>query len=333
MSSSREHPPRWAAIGPAALLEVLAPLRDEHLRQGEVWLIARDAERPLHEVAAELHGDGTTLLVLEDPAQPSLRGTCATPFMTNADGADVALGWLRLDAQELSAYSHRAAALLQRESQPRLPIALLGPREDRYIDLLDQLALAAESASELVAFQWNAERLARHRLADALRQGAAAAIYAGHGSARGWFAYGGIRADMLTGESGLSADQSIAVLFSLSCRTGQPAAPIEGNSTPLARGLADEIVAGGVAAAVVAPLEDPLHDANRVLATALVNALASGTRRCADILYAARRDGACVDGYAIIGDPATRVAAAPDATERCAHVFAPAPDAILTRPS
>jgi hypothetical protein len=91
-------------------------------------------------------------------------------------------------------------------------------------------------------------------------------------------------------------------------------------------------VAGGVAAAVVAPLGDPLHENNRVVAVALMNALAAGTRRCADLLCAVRRDGAYLDGYVIIGDPAIPVAAAPGATERCAGVFAPAPDAILTRP-
>jgi hypothetical protein len=326
MSYSRERPRRWAAVGPAPLMEVLAPLRDEHLHHGEARLITRDAARP-QDVAAELHGEGTTLVVAEDPAEPSLRGTCPTPLLKNRDGADVTVGWLRFDAQRLDAYANRAVALLRRATQPRLPIALLGPRESRYLDLLEQLAIDAESTAALVPLRWNAERLARHRLAMALRQGAAAAIYTGHGNARGWFAYGGVSADALTDGPTPTADKSIGVLFSLSCRAAQPAAV--GESGPRAQGLAEDVLMCGLAGAVLAPLGDPMHEHNRVLAVALLRALVSGERTCADVVRASKADVACLDGYAIIGDPALPVAAAPEALERCVAVFAPAPDAAL----
>lgn len=310
---------------------MLVPLRDEHLLHREVRLIARDAAQPLQEVAADLHCDGATLLVVEDPTEPSLRGSCPAPLLEADDGTDLTLGWLRLDAPELSAYANRAVALLRRPADTPLPIALLGPREQRYVELLEQLARAAESAPALAPFRWNAERLARHRLADALRQGAAAAIFTGHGNARGWFAYGGMGVEALTDGRSPTADDSIGVLFSLSCRTGQPAETNEQGEVCQARSLADAVVGRGIAGAVLAPVDDPLHENNRVLAAALIRAAARGQRSCADIVRAARDDGACVDGYVIVGDPATPVAAAPDALERCKAVFAPAPGAILSR--
>jgi hypothetical protein len=159
----------------------------------------------------------------------------------------------------------------------------------------------ADAAPELVPFRWNAERLARHRLMEALHQGAAAAIYAGHGNARGYFAYGGITADELTEGPAPGADESLGVLFSLSCRTGHPAALGPGATRP-SRGLADAVVGAGVAGAVLAPNGDPLHEDNRALSVALIRTLASGARSCADIVHTLRADGAPLDGYAIIGD-------------------------------
>jgi hypothetical protein len=326
MSYSRERPRRWAAIGPAPLMEVLAPLRDEHLRHGEARLIVADAPRP-QDVAGELHGEAMTLLVAEDPAERSVRWTCPTPLLKNQNGAAVTVGWLRFDAETLEAYANRAVALLRRPAQPRLPLALLGPREQRYLDLLEELAITAESTPALVPLRWNAERLARHRLEMALRQGAAAAIYTGHGNARGWFAYGGVSTNALSEGPTRTADESIGVLFSLSCRAAQPA--VAGESETPAPGLAEDVLRCGLAGAVLAPLGDPLHEHNRVLAVALLRALVSGERACADVVRAAKADGACLDGYAIIGDPAVPVAAAPEALERCVTVFAPAPDAVL----
>jgi hypothetical protein len=87
-----------------------------------------------------------------------------------------------------------------------------------------------------------------------------------------------------------------------------------------------------VASAVLAPIGDPLHEDNRALSVALIRALASGARSCADIVHTVRASGAPLDGYVIIGDPAVPVAATPDAMERCGRIFAPAPDALLSGP-
>jgi len=306
-------------------------LRDEHLHCGEAQLIARDNDRPLQDVLAESAGDGTTLLVIEDPAEPSLRGLWSTPLLEYHGGADVVLGWLRLEAQELHAYANRAVAMLRRPAQPAQTVALLGPREQRYVDLLDQLVIAAESTRELVPFNWGAERLARHHLARALRQGAGAAIYTGHGSAGGWFAYGGVSADALADGPMPADDESIGVVFSLACRTGQTSRVTGAGAMSQRRGLADEISRCGIAGAVLAPVGDSLHEDNRVLAATLIRALGSGMRTCADIVRASHADGACLDGYVIVGDPAMPVAGAPGARERCATIFAPARDAGLTR--
>jgi hypothetical protein len=316
MSCLREGPRRWAAIGPAALLEMLAPLRDEHLRHGEARLIVRDKARPLQQLAAELAGDDAMLLVVEDPAEPTLRGAFPAPLLHAQGEAPVLLGWLRLEAHELGAYANRAIALMRRPGQPRPPVALLGPREQRYAALLDQLASAADPMTGLAAFHWGAERLARHRFAAALRQGIAAAIYTGHGYARGWFAYGGLTPEAFVSVGSPESDEAIGVLFSLACRTGAPA-------------FADALVGLGVAGAVVAPLGDPLHEDNRALAAALIPAIGGGMSTAGDVVRALIAEGVRLDGYSIVGDPAIPVAASPGALDRCANVFAPAPDAVL----
>jgi hypothetical protein len=89
------------------------------------------------------------------------------------------------------------------------------------------------------------------------------------------------------------------------------------------------LIALGATGAVLAPLGDPLHENNRVVAKALVQALAGGRRRFCDILDAAKADGAALEGYAVIGDPALAAVAAAGATRRGKSVFAPAADADL----
>jgi hypothetical protein len=102
--------------------------------------------------------------------------------------------------------------------------------------------------------------------------------------------------------------------------------------------FADALVACGVAGAVLAPVNEPLHADNRLLASALVRALGTGCSGLDEILGCVRSAGAPISGYAVIGDPALRAVAAPDAATLGARVFAPHPDHQLvsqvgTRPA
>ncbi len=326
MSSSPDTHAVWAAVAPEALLEVLVPLRDEHLHHGPATLIAGTAA-DLDDIAGQLPG-GSTLLVVEDPAVPSQRHLRTSPFARSSQADDVVLGWVRLDEQTLAGYVKRTVALLRRTPQPELPLVLLGPREQRYVDLLDEVDHTARCSSALVPFHWGAERLGRWGVVKALRHGPGFVLFTGHGNAGGWFAYGGVTGHSFTAGGNWADEETTAVMLSLACRTGQPCAQAAGESVERP-GVADCVIRDGIAGVVVAALGDPLHADNRALATTLVRVLEDGHRSCGDLLDALRRGGASLEGYAVVGDPALRAVSAAGAMGRCRAVFAPAPDAVL----
>ncbi len=318
----------WAAIGPDSLLEALAPLVDEQRRTRAVALFPGDA-RDLDKRAAAL-GHRATVLVLEDPAQASIRARYDSPFLTRTGGPDVLLGWLRLDERELARYARRAAALLKRRDAATQPVVLLGPRERRYLELLDDLERTGHALPRLKVFRWSAERIRREPVLHALHLGAAAVLYTGHGNRDGWFAYGsGVNIDALAAGEDWPASDTSALMLSMSCRTGAPDIPGIGSGALRRPCFADGIVARGVAGAVLAPRGDPLHADNRILATRLLHALGTGRKGLREILELARSEGASLKNYAVIGDPALMALASPEAVQRGARVFAPAADAEL----
>src|SRR5262249_1598280 len=157
------------------------------------------------------------------PNQASCRWRYDEPFLKTAGGGEVLLGWACLNSCELAAYSRRAAALLRREPAKRpQPVVLLAPRERRYLDLLDELEGTAPPSGNFKVFRWSAERIRRARLMDALRLGASALLYTGHGNHDGWFAYGGLSTESLVSGAEWEVGETNGLLFSLSCRTGQP---------------------------------------------------------------------------------------------------------------
>jgi hypothetical protein len=303
---------------------MLVPLRDGHRRCGPADLVVGDAG-DLETVARQLAGRRATLLVVEDPALPSVRSHYPSPFLGRAGAQDIVLGWLRLDRARLAAYAHRASALLQRHRDDPQPLVLLAPRERRYLGLLDELERVAGNAPRLRTLRWSADRIRRGNMLDGLRLGAAAVLFAGHGTRGGWFAYGGISAAAFATGGDWSDAQSTALMFSLSCGTGDAGTP----ASPLRAGFADEVIALGVAGSILAPAGEPLHADNRALAASLVRTLGKGQRRLDDVLRAVRSDAIPLHGYAAIGDPALEATAAPGATRRGERVFAPAPDGEL----
>jgi len=321
--------PRWSVAGPAGLVDALAPLGDEWRRRGAIVQVHRLAsgedlrdllDRLLgeHAEASDAGSECPLLMVLEEPTLPSLRARVAS---TPRGSASTALpGWLRMNATALAAYAARAVAILQRGCEGPAPLVLLGPREARYQAALDEVeACAAKAAGNLKLLRWSAERIRKPPLLNALRLGAAAALYMGHGNRHGWLAYGGLSSDdFLVQTEPWTPDETTSLFFALSCGGAGP------------EGIADALVAGGVAGAVLAPIGDPPHADNKRLAQALVEALAHGHRTLPSLLEVVRApmaiDGA---GYIVIGDPGLGALAAPGALARGLGVFAPAPDAVL----
>lgn len=318
----------WAVIGPNFLITALDPLHNERRRHGATALIPGDPH-DLEKVAATLGARPAVLLVVEDPADPSIRPRYSSPFLARDDGPDVLLGWLRFGHRELAAYALRATALLRRRSEGLQTVVLLGPRERRYLDLLDELDRTAESSSDLSVFRWSAERIRRPTLVQALRLGAAAVFYSGHGSVDGWFAYGGLGADQFVAEDNWSNDQINALAFSLACGTGKPCLPGIDGRLGTGRGFGDHMVGVGAIGAILAPLGNPMHVDNCRLAISLLRALANGRRRLRDILEAARTENVSLQEYVVIGDPALCATAALGARQHGEKVFAPAAEANL----
>lgn len=322
--------PCRSVVGPAALVDALAPLVDEWRRRGAVVQAYRlapgeqladrlDRLLGVHaEAPGDVRRDGRLLMVLEEPNLPSLRAQVAGTARGYASAA--LAGWLRMDAVAIAAYAARAVAILQRGGEAPASLVLLGPREARYQAALDEVQACATGADALWPLRWSAERIRKPPLLNALRLGAAAALYMGHGNRHGWLAYGGLGSgDFLALAEPWSPDETTAVFFALGC----------GGASP--EGIADAMVAHGVAGAVLAPIGDPLHADNRQLALGLVEALAHGHRTLPRLLEAVSAPTAAMRGagYMVIGDPGLGALAAPGALARGLGVFAPAPDAVL----
>jgi hypothetical protein len=312
----------WVAIGPASLLDMLVPLRDEHGRFGSAELLPVDSGH-LESFLRDYRGERAALLVAEDPDQPSVRERFRSPMLKA--GRDVVVGWLGLQKAELGTYARRAAALLARQHTDETTLVLLAPREKRYQELVDELETMARSL-ELSSFRWSAERIRASPLIHALRLGAAAVLYSGHGNSRGWFAYGGLTSEMIVDGEPWSAEQTNAVVFSLSCSTGKARAGSAGGGRAV---FADGLVAGGAAGAVLAPFKDPLHSHSRALARAIVGAMAAGSASLCDVVRQIEEHDCSLDGYAVVGDPALAMRSSIGAAARGAAVFAPRPDAAL----
>jgi hypothetical protein len=270
------------------------------------------------------------LLVVEDPGDASFRWRYDRPFLPTRDGREVLLGWVCLEEYELARYVRRAVALLRRRPAAPDPLVLLAPRERCYLDLLEELEEVAQPANNLKVFRWSAERICREKLVEALRLGASALLYAGHGDYSGWFAYGGLTAEILSSGPEWTEDETNALMFSLSSRAAQPCAPMASSSARV--GFAYTVVSYGVAGAVLAPVFETAHADSLLLARTLVLSLRSGHHRMGDILRAARDQGASLRGYAVVGDPALGAVASGGAVSRGERVFATAVDPDLSLP-
>jgi hypothetical protein len=319
--SPKQWPHVWVALGPERLLNVLLPLWVEHGHAGEAVMMAGNADDLVRAQQAIGNRLGE-ILIVEDPDQPSARPCLPSPFLTGIDGTDSAIGWLHMHEIELENYVRRAICLMKRQRHGSQPVVLLGPREQRYLTLLDELEESARLTPHVTTLRWSAERIRPTAMLAAVRLGAAAVLFAGHGSRDGWFAYGGIVGQNFLHNGTWSPEQMNGWMFSLSCQTGNVPWPATGSKNR--HGFADAVVSHGVACAVLAPIFDTLHKNNRVLSQSLVKAMANNAGCLGDILRTAKLAGASLEGYTVIGDPGLQAVSAPDALTKGSKVFAPA---------
>ncbi len=196
------------------------------------------------------------------------------------------------------------------------PFLLLGEFDDGALDTVSRMQ--ERLPREVAVHRWTAERLPRHALIDALRGGAAAAIYLGHGLAGGWAGYGGFG----VASAAEAAGDPLGAVLSLSCSTA--ARPRKGFS------FCEELALTGLCAAALGAVSRTLHQLNVALALDLASALAEDPRpTLASLLLACPWPQDLRNCYRIIGDPLAPLTAAPAAARAAETVFAPGPDDIL----
>jgi hypothetical protein len=307
-----QKPKLWVGLGPDQALQMLLPLWEEHQRHGEAVLLSRST----YDLAdlQEWLGNRDANIFIVSEKNSALQNE--TPCVVDVGDACGVIGRLNADLSDIASYANRAAKLLQRRTAHPQPVALLGGIETRYLTLLDSLVDSLGDSEhntfDISTVNWSAARIRKPPLMRALRAGLAATLFTGHGTPQGWLAYGGISCPALLNGTPWTADETIGLLFSLSCKTGQDS-------------FARELVTNSIAGAVLAPTSDVLHDSSRHLAHAIVKALAAGAGTLADVLRVASQTSN-LQGYAVFGDPALPPAASADAWTKSQKVFAPAPD-------
>jgi hypothetical protein len=307
-----QKPKLWVGHGSDQALQMLLPLWEEHQRHGEAVLLSRSTYDLAH--LQEWLGDRDANIFIVSEKNKTLH--YQTPCLVDAGGACSVIGRLNADLPDIASYANRAAKLLQRRTAHPQPVALLGGIETRYLTLLDSLVDSLgdseNNSSNISIFNWSAARIRKPPLMRALRAGLAATLFTGHGTPQGWLAYGGINCPALLNATPWTTNETMGLLFSLSCKTGQDS-------------FARELVTNGIAGAVLAPTSDVLHHSSRHLAHAIVKALAAGAGTLADVLRIVSQTSN-LQGYAIFGDPALPPAASAEASTKSQKVFAPAPD-------
>ena len=307
-------PDTWQVVADAAAFQYLEPLLAAHrslrpvraleLNTGEGW------KTPADDVAA--------VLIVGDRRR-SPRRALPGLFLRDRSGRRVPAGWLPNVKKRLATFAVAAAGTVARARAglPRGPLILLGQWEDRSLRLASTTELGFGSETQpLPVFRWTAERIARTDLLHALRGGPGLAIYFGHGRARGWAGYHGVRAPHLEDALG----EPLGAVLSLTCHTV--------NRHKVGLSFAEEMVLMGMCAASLGATGRTRHLDNGCLANNLCSALASSPAATIGdlLLHAGLTDRQADSIYRLIGDPLAPLIGAADSLERARQVFAPAPD-------
>ncbi len=301
----------WVLAAPRAALGPLRPLLREHERSREVRVVDPGPLEVLREAV-----DGAAGLLLVGHRRRSPRTALPGPFVEDPAGRLVPAGWLPDLGEGLGTFA-RAAARVQRRAGPAGPLAVLGQRERRYLQLAGRMEanLSGGSAPPCQVLRWTSDRITRDDLVRGLRLGLGAGIYFGHGRPAGWAGYHGLRARHLVEAPG----EPLGALFSVTCLTA--------NRHRVSLSFSEAVVAGGAAAAAVGAVALVAHLDNMRWMLGLAAALRAGeTRLGPALLAAAPPDPRLRTPYRIIGDPLARLVGTAEGERRAARVFAPAPE-------
>jgi hypothetical protein len=300
----------FVLAAPRAALGPLRPLLREHERLREVRVVAPGPVEALREEAADADG-----LLLVGDRRRAPRTALPGPFLVDPSGRAVPAGWLPDLGSGLEAFA-KAAARVQRRSGPPGPLAVLGQREPRYLQLASRLEanLCRGGEPPFPVLRWTSERITRADLVEALRLGLGIGVYFGHGRPSGWAGYHGLRARHLVEVAG----EPLGALFSVTCLTA--------NRHRVGLSFSEAVVIGGAAAAAVGAVDLVAHVDNMRWMLGLAEALRSGETHLGPALVAAATHAVSQTPYRIVGDPLALLAGTAEGARRAERVFAPAPE-------
>jgi hypothetical protein len=301
----------WVLAAPRAALGPLRALVREHERSQEVRVVEPGPGEALREAA-----DGADGLLLVGDRRRGPRTALPGPFLEDPAGRLVPAGWLPDLGDGLEVFA-RAAARVQRRSGPLGPVAVLGQREPRFLQLAGRMEanLSGRDAPPLQLLRWTSERITRDDVVRGLRLGIGAGVYFGHGRPSGWAGYHGLRAWHLVEAPG----EPLGALLSVTCLTA--------NRHRVSLSFTEAVVAGGAAAAAVGAVAHVAHIDNMRWMLGLADALRAGEARLGPaLLAAAPPDRRLQTPYRIVGDPLARLVGTARGAQRAARVFAPAPE-------
>lgn len=314
-------PGTWLLAAPRSALASLRPLVRAHERERPVELVplAEGFVPPLESLKERLVGADGLLLVGDRRRSP--RTVLPAPFVADAEGREVPVGWLPDVASALPVFACAAAAVLTRERVRAGPVALLAQWNRRYLALAHRMEANLLAGGETTPrlFHWTAERVTRDDLVRGLRGGLGAGVYFGHGRPSGWAGYHGVRAHHLTDAPG----EPLGALLSVTCLTA--------NRRRVALSFSESVTLGGAAASALGAVAHVKHLDNMRWMLGLAEALRDGELR---VGLALRRALAfrprLRDAYRILGDPLAPLVGTPGGERRAARIWAPPPEATWT---
>jgi hypothetical protein len=300
----------FVLAAPRAALGPLRPLLRAHERLREVRVVEPGPVDALCEAAADAEG-----LLLVGDRRRAPRTALPGPFLVDPSGRAVPVGWLPDVGSGLAVFA-KAAARVQRRSGPPGPLAVLGQREPRYLQLAGRLEanLCRGGEPPFPVLRWTSERITRADLVEALRLGIGVGVYFGHGRPSGWAGYHGFRAHHLVEVPG----EPLGALFSVTCLTA--------NRHRVGLSFSEAVVVGGAAAAAVGAVDLVAHVDNMRWMLGLADALRSGETRVGPALAAAATRSVSQTPYRIVGDPLALLAGTAEGVRRAERIFAPAPE-------
>ena len=300
----------FVLAAPRAALGPLRPLLREHERLREVRVVLPGPVEALCEAAADADG-----LLLVGDRRRAPRTALPGPFLVDPTGRAVPVGWLPDLGARLEVFA-KAAARVQRRPGPPGPLAVLGQREPRYLQLAGRLEanLCRGGEPPFPVLRWTSERITRADLVEALRLGIGLGVYFGHGRPSGWAGYHGLRARHLVELAG----EPLGALLSVTCLTA--------NRHRVGLSFSEAVVVGGAAAAAVGAVDLVAHVDNMRWMLGLADALRSGETRVGPALAAAATRSVSQTPYRIVGDPLALLAGTAEGVRRAERIFAPAPE-------